>query len=87
MAVNQLLLLDLTEEIQHLLCAADRKGGDHHVAAPVKGPLQDLRQRRNIINHLFVAAVAVGGLDDDIVRRVDPLRIVQDRLVFISHVA
>ena len=51
MPVNAALLLDLADEVEHLLRAAHREAGDDHVAAPVEGFLQYAGQRGKIVRH------------------------------------
>ena len=86
MAGHQVFLLDLADEIEQLLGAAHRKAGDDHVAAPVKGALQDLHQLPDVIGAGRVAAVAVGGLHDDIVRLGQVGGVFQDGLVQVADV-
>ena len=84
--VHPALLLDLPDKIQHFLRAAHSKGGNDHRAAPVKGLLQDLRQRAHIIRALTVQPVAVGGFQHQIICLLHPLRVVEDGLMRIPHV-
>ena len=87
MAGDQALFLDLPDKIQHLLGPAHGKGGDHHVAAPVKGRLYFTRQSRNIVRALLsVEPVAVGGFDHQIVRLLHLLGVLEDGLIRIAHV-
>ena len=85
-AGHQVFLLDLADEIEQLLGAAHRKAGDDHVAAPVKGALQDLHQLPDVIGAGRVAAVAVGGLHDDVVRLGQVGGVFQDGLVQVADV-
>ena len=43
-AGDQALFFDLTDKVEQLLGTAHRKAGDDHIAAPVKGALQDPAQ-------------------------------------------
>ena len=87
MTVHELLRLDLADDIEHLLRPPHREGGNHHVSAPVQRPLDHLRQRGPVVRPLAMAPVSVGGFDQQIVRRVDFLRLLQNWLIMVAHVA
>ena len=78
---HQALLLDLAQEIQHLLGAAHRKAGDHQAAALVEGALQKGGQGGHVVRPGAVAAVAVGRFHHHIVGLFQILRVPQQGLV------
>ena len=87
-AVYQAALLYLADEVQHLLRPADGEGGNHDVAAPVQRTLDYFRQRADVVRPAVrVKPVAVGALDNDVVRIGYGLRVAQYRLVHVAHVA
>ena len=49
MAGDQTLFFDLPDKVEQLLGTAHRKAGDDHIAAPVKGALQDPAQLPHIV--------------------------------------
>ena len=85
--LHQLLILDLPDEVQQFLGAAYGEGGNHHVAAPGHGIVDDLRQILGVAPHLRVVAVAVGGLHDDVVRAPEVAGVPDDGLIHIAQVA
>ena len=84
--LHKALFLDLTDKVEHLLRAAHRKAGNDHIAAPVKGALQDLRQLAHIVRLRAVAAVAVGRFHKGVVRLFDVSRILDDGLIQIADI-
>ena len=84
---DKAFFLDLPQKIQHLLRAAHRKAGHHHVAAPVKGALQNFCQFCHIVRPWGVVAVTVGGLHEHIVRLLDISRVLYDGLIQIADIA
>ena len=85
---DEAALLDLTDEVEQLLRAAHREGGDDHVAAAVKRLLDARRKLLHIIHALFgVEPVAVSRFDDKVLGILNILRIAQDRLIQVSDVA
>ena len=84
---DQPFFLDLPQKIQHLLGATHRKTGHDHIAAPVKGALQDFSQLVHIIRARAVQPVAVGGLHEHIVRLADIGGVLDDGLVQIADIA
>ena len=86
-SLDKAFFLDLTQKIQHFLRAAHRKAGHHHVAAPVKGTLQDFSKLCHIIGLWGVAAVAVGRLHKHIVCLLDIGRVFYNGLVQIADIA
>ena len=85
---DQLALFDLPDKIQNLLCSANREGGDDHVSAAIQGFLDTRGQLCHIIHPLgAVEPVAVGGFDHEIIRLLDMLRVLQDRLVGVAHIS
>ena len=88
MSGDEAPVFDLPDEVEHLLSAADGKGWNDHIAAPVHGSLNDLRQRRDIVGmHPFVIPVTVGGLHHQILRVFNRLRVSQDGLFGITQIA
>ena len=85
-AGHQVFLLDLPHEVEQLLGAAHRKAGDDHVAAPVKGALQNIHQLFDVVGAGRMAAVAIGGLHDDVVRLGQIGGVLEDGLVQIADV-
>ena len=86
MPLHKALFLDLTDKVEHLLRAAHRKAGNDHIAAPVKGALQDLRQLAHIVRLRAVATVAVGRFHKGVVRLFDVSRILDDGLIQIADI-
>ena len=86
-AVHHAGVLDLADEIQQLLRAADGERRDDHVAAAVERALDAVRERGQIIHARAVTAVAVGRLDEHVVRARDGLRVADDGLVGVADVA
>ncbi len=82
------LILNLPQEVEHFLCPAHRKGRNHHIAAPVKGGLQNLRKLSHIV-HFFrgVQSVAVGGLHHHIIRFRRVFRVFDEGLFTVSDIA
>ena len=88
MARDQALLLDLPDGIEHLLGTTHGEGGNDHIAAPVKSPLDVHSQLAHSIAPLTgVVAVAVGGFQHQVVRLRHLLGVVDNRLVLVAHVA
>ena len=87
MALDQALFLNLADEIQYLLRAPYSKGRYDHVAAAVERPLDDLCKNLDVRTRLVMISVAVGGLDNDIVRPFDGLRISDYRLIRVAYIA
>lgn len=85
--LHQLLILDLPDEVEELLCAAHGKGGNYHIAAPGHGIVDDLRQVLGVAPHLSVVAVAVGGLHHHIVRPGKVAGIPDDGLIHVAQIA
>ena len=88
MTGDQVFLLNLPDEIQHLLGAPHREGRDDHIAAPVHSGLDPLGQLLDIVHPLLaVEPVAVGGLDHQILRIPHKLRVAQNGLAAVAQVA
>ena len=87
MALDALFGLDLAEEIEQFLRAAHGKAGDDHVAALVKGRLQHGGQLTQVVGLGAVAAVAVGGLHDEVIGMAGVGRILDERLVLVADIA
>ena len=81
------VVLYLAQEVEHLLRSADRKRRNNNASAAVKGGLEHLGQRGDVVGGAVVDAVAVGGLHNDVVGGVDVLRIADERLVNIADIA
>ena len=86
MAGDQTLFFDLPDKIEQLLSTAHRKAGDDHIAAPVKGALQDPAQLPHIVRPGTVAAVAIRRLHKHIVRVPDRCRVLDDGLMLVADV-
>ena len=85
---QKIIFLDLPDEIEHLLGPAHGKGRDDHIAAPVKCLLDDPCKFTDIVRLLrSVYAVAVCGLHNHIIRCIRIARILDDRLIDISHIS
>ena len=85
---HHIVLLDLPQIIEHDLGPSHRKGGDDNISASGKGIPEDLGEfldRRRPVP--LVQTVAVGGLHDDIIRRIRQRRILEQRLVLIADIA
>lgn len=78
---------DFPQEIEQLLRASDREGGDHDVAAAVEGFLDDTGKQRGIIGRDIVVAGAVGRFDNDIIGFIYVLRVADQRLVEVADIA
>ena len=88
MSVDHVLLLDLADEVEHLLRAPDREGRDDDISALIEGALDDLCESGHvvIVRRLLMFPVAVCGLHDDIVRFLRIGRIRDQRLVLVSDI-
>ena len=87
-AGDQTSLLDLPDEVQHLLGAAHSEGGDHQVAALIQGGLDAAGQGRDIVHPLCaVVPITVGGFDHQILGVLHRLGIPEDGLVQVAHIA
>ena len=85
---DQFFLPDQPQKVEHLLRAADRKGRDHHVAAPVKRSLYDIGQFHHIVRLLSrMQSVAVGRLHHHIIRLIGIFGILDDRLILIADIS
>lgn len=87
MPVNPPLRLDLADKIQQLLRAPHGKAGNHHIAAAVKGLLQNLRQFAQIIRLGTVAAVAVSRFHHQIIGVRRHGGVLDQRLVQVADIA
>ena len=85
--LHQALVLDLPDEVEELLGTAHGEGGDHHVAAPADGLVNDPGQVVGVAPDLGVVAVAVGGLHDNVVRPGDGAGVPDDGLVHVADIA
>ena len=83
----ELRVLDLPDEIQQLLGAAHGEGGNHYVAAPGDGLVNNLRQIVRVAPHLGVISVSIGGLHYHIVRALDGGWVPDDGLVDVAQIA
>ena len=84
---DEAALLDLPDEVKHLLRPAHGKAGDDHVAAPVEGLLDAPGQGLHKIHPLVgVEPVAVGRFHDQVLCVLHKLGIAQDGLVAVAHV-
>ena len=82
-----MILFDLPEEIQDLLRAAHSKGRNNDSASPAECLPEDLGQRRNRCLYGFMQPCSVCGFDQQVISFFDLLRIIDDRLVSVSHVS
>ena len=87
MALHQPLLFDVADAIEQFLGAAHRKGGDDHVAAPVKGVLEHGGELPDIIGMGAVQPVAIGGFDHHHVGGVRLFRVADQRPVHVAQIA
>ena len=87
MPLYHLVLFDFPDKIKHLLGPAHRKGRDHHITAPVKGPLNHLSQRGFIIPRHLVLPVSVSGLHHHIIRISQICGIFYQRLVQVPDIS
>ena len=85
--LDHVFVLDLADEVQQLLRAADGERRDDDVAAATERLVDDLREILGIAPDLGVVAVAVGALHEDIVRAVKELRVADDGLVDVADIA
>ena len=86
MAGDQPLFFDFTDKVEQFLGTAHRKAGDDHIAAPVKGALQDPAQLPHIVRAGTVAAVAIRRLHKHIVRVPDRCRVLDDGLMLVADI-
>ena len=87
MSLYQTLLLDLPDGIEHFLGSAHRKGGNHHIATPVKGSLNAVRKLcYRIAPDSVMETVTIGGFNHQIVRILHRFGVIQQRLIGIAHV-
>ena len=80
---------DLPQGVQQLLGPAHGKGGDHYVAAPIQRPLKEGGKIRNHVDAFggLMESIPVGGFDDQIIRIGHVLRVPDDGLIRVPHVA
>ena len=81
---GKLLLLDLPQQIQHFLGPSHREGRDHQIAAAPQGGTDAFRQKPGRVRAAFMEPVAVGGLDDRVVRVLYIILLPQNGKVHIS---
>ena len=86
-AVHHAGVLDLANEIQQLLRAADGERRDDDVAALAERFVDDLGKLVGIAPDLGVVAVAVGRLHHDVVGLFEKLRVADDGLVDVADIA
>ena len=79
--------LDVADEVKDLLRAPYRKGRDHHVAAAVQGGLDDAREVVLGVARLGVNAVGVGAFHHDVIRLLQILWVIQQRLPHVADIA
>ena len=79
--------LDLPQKIQQFLGAAHRKAGDDHVTALIKGRLQHIGQLAQVVRLGAMAAVAVGGLHNQVVSVAGVGGVLDERLVGVANIA
>ena len=81
-------LLYRADKVQHLLRSAHGKGGNYDIAAAVECALDIVRKGRDIVGTVaLVVAVAVGGLNKQIVSVADMFRVAQNGLVEVPDIA
>ena len=85
--LDQPHVLDLADEVEHLLRAANGERRDHQIAAAVERALDAVGQRGDIVRPRAVVTVAVSRFDHDIIRAVHGLRVAEDGLIDVAHVA
>ena len=86
--MDEVFQLDLAQEVEHLLRAADGERGDDDVAAAVERTLQHCGEGAGVVEaHLFVEPVAVGGFDHQVVRMGHLLGVFDDGLIGVAHIA
>ena len=86
MTADEILVFYGSKQVQKFLSSADGKGRDHHIAAPVKGFLQNIRQLPQVIRAWAMKSVTVGGFDHHIIRILGHLRVTDRRAVYISQI-
>ena len=86
MILHKTFCLDLSDKIKHLLCSANSKGRNDHIAAPVESPLDDCCQFPDIIRTWTMASVTVSRFHNDIISFPDILRIFDNRLIRVADI-
>ena len=81
-----MLRLDDPEHVEKFLRSAHGKCRNHHIAAPVQGSLDDIRENGDVIRYLAVKPVAIGALHHYVIRIFDILGIPDQRLILIADV-
>ncbi|OPY72261.1 MAG: hypothetical protein A4E63_01295 [Syntrophorhabdus sp. PtaU1.Bin050] len=74
------------KNIENILGTAHSKSREQHVAAPLERGFDGFNHLINALFHPFVKTVAVGRLNEHIIRFGDMLRIVDNRVFVLSHV-
>ena len=85
--LDELLILDLADKVQKLLCAAHGERRDDDVAALAERLVDDLGKLVGIAPDLGVVAVAVGRLHHDVVGLFEKLRVADNGLVDVADIA
>ena len=82
-----MLVEDLSQEVEELLSPPYRESRDDDIAACALGFLQNRSQLVLRFSVAYVESIPVSGLHDEVVRLLDDLRVADDRLVGLAHVA
>ena len=85
--LHKAFFFNFADEVQHFLGAAHGKRRNYHRAAAAQRALQHLRKGADGIGPLAVRARAVGGFQHHIIGLLHGLRVVDDGLVGVAHVA
>ena len=85
-ALHHVLRLDDAEHVEKLLRPAHGKCGNHHIAAPVQRPLDNIRKDGNVVRYPAVKPVAIRTFHYHVIRVLDILRIPDQRLVLVADI-
>ena len=86
MVLHKAFRLDLSDKVKHLLSSSNSKGRNDYIAAPVKCPLDDCCQFLDIIRTRTMASVPIRGFHNDIIRILNIMWILDDRLIRIADI-
>ena len=89
MTVYHPLCLDFPDKIEHFLGASHGERGNDHVSPAVQRSLDYIGQKSHAVGlgALLVQTVAIGGLDYQIVRCINGLRVLDNGLIAVAHIS
>ena len=85
--LDHVFFLDPAQMVQHLLCTANGKGRNNHIATAAEGLFEKLCHQYGIVRRGLMVTVAVGRFDNKIVSGIRPCRILDQRTVAVTKIA